>query len=401
MLHKVLVVFSVMLGLAIGLGNSSAQAHGPDQSYVYFHVTETELSGRFEVSTEVLKQVLDLDSNGDGELDEDEIRAQADTIFNRLNSDFKIAHDGKDYNVVPTDVTFLTVAFDTFVWLNFDIPDLSPVPEEIEMTYTFLYKDDPNHLAYALIASNERTGLVDNEGQIALVFGEGKETQTLSLVGKPLLELLQIFIVQGVWHIWLGFDHVLFLVSLLITSVLVIYSNRWEPADDLNSAGWEVLKLVTAFTIAHSITLSLAALKIVEMPAGFIEAVIALSIAYVALGNLFPQLHKWPFVAVIVFGLFHGFGFANVLEPINIEPNQKLITLFGFNLGVEIGQVAIVLVVFPIFYLLRESSFYDVVIRKLGSILLIVISIYWFEQRTLGMVPPLGPMVRSWLGMGA
>jgi len=391
----------VTLVVIFGLGQGAAQAHGPNQSYVYFHVTETELSGRFETSSKVLLELMDLDTNGDGALDEGEMRAQSDAIFERLNSDLVIKHEGTVYDVVPTDVLFLTTQFDTFIWLNFDIPDLTPVPEEIEMTYTFNYKDDPTHLAYALIASNERTGLVDNEGQIALVFSEGNETQTLSLVGKPLLELLQIFIVQGVWHIWLGYDHVLFLVSLLITSVLVIYSNRWEPADDLGSAGWEVLKLVTAFTIAHSITLSLAALKIVEMPSGFIEAVIAASIAYVALGNLFPQLHKWPFVAVIVFGLFHGFGFANVLEPINIEPNQKLITLFGFNLGVEIGQVAIVLVVFPIFYLLRESAFYDFVIRRIGSIMLIVISIYWFEQRTSGMVPPLGPMVRSWLGMGA
>ena len=168
------------------------------------------------------------------------------------------------------------------------------------------------------------------------------------------------FVIHGVWHIWLGFDHVLFLITLLLTSVMVISAAGQLGAGTvtLKDALRSTLIIVTVFTLAHSITLGLAAFSIITLPVVLVEAIIALSIAFVALGNMFARLHLTSWKVILVFGLFHGLGFANVLAPLGLDPARKAIGLLAFNIGVELGQIAIVLVVFPVLFMLRGLFFY-------------------------------------------
>ena len=149
-----------------------------------------------------------------------------------------------------------------------------------------------------------------------------------------------------------------------------------------------VVKIITLFTVAHSITLSIAALGILELPSQLVESIIAISIAVAALDIIFPVFRNRIWIVVFVFGLFHGFGFAGVLGELGVLGENMALSLFGFNLGVEIGQVAIIVVVFPLLYLLRNQTFYKIIFLKTGAAMLILIAFYWFLERAFELDIP-------------
>lgn len=179
--------------------------------------------------------------------------------------------------------------------------------------------------------------------------------------------VLQKFVPSGVHHILIGPDHLLFLVGLLL----------------LGGSIRQLLLVVTAFTIAHSITLSLAALNMVLPPAGLIEPAIALSVVYVGADNLLVSGGRDLRAGIaFAFGLIHGFGFANVLRDMDLPSRVLGWTLFGFNLGVEIGQLFVVVIVTAALVWIRSRS--EIAGRRLafaGSIIVILAGAFWFVQR--------------------
>jgi hydrogenase/urease accessory protein HupE len=156
-------------------------------------------------------------------------------------------------------------------------------------------------------------------------------TLTISAPSPSLWPTMWRYLVTGVEHIFLGYDHIAFLVAV------VLWARRL----------WPVIKIVTAFTIAHSITLSLAALQIVVIPSAIVEPAIAASIIFVAVENFFSRNVDGRWRVTFAFGLIHGFGFASVLQEMGLPANAVVPALAAFNIGVEIGQVAIVSIVVP------------------------------------------------------
>jgi hypothetical protein len=157
---------------------------------------------------------------------------------------------------------------------------------------------------------------------------------------------------------------------------------QWAAVKNVKTAIFGVLAVVTAFTLAHSITLGLTIFKWIEPSADFIEPVIALSVVAAALNNLlgWAALRRWQLA--FAFGLVHGFGFANVLVDLGLPSDQLAIALGGFNVGVELGQIAIVLAFLPFAWLLRNTIFYRWVIVVGGSLAIAVLGIIWTLQRT-------------------
>ena len=198
-----------------------------------------------------------------------------------------------------------------------------------------LFDLDPLHRGLLQVAYNEQiqTG----------IFSPEQQTVHLNLnKGSPWHEFIQ-FGREGIWHIWIGYDHILFLISLLLPSVLLWKAGRWHPQQSFRLALWEVLKIVTAFTLAHSITLSLAVLGFVSLPSRWVESVIAASVLIVALHNLYPVIQtRLLWIMTFIFGLVHGLGFASVLIDLGLPGKSLALALAGFNVGVEIGQVVIV-----------------------------------------------------------
>jgi hydrogenase/urease accessory protein HupE len=180
--------------------------------------------------------------------------------------------------------------------------------------------------------------------------------------------VLKKFVPAGVHHILIGPDHLLFLTGLLL----------------LGGSLKQLLLVVTAFTIAHSITLALAALRILIPPAHAIEPAIALSVVYVGVDNLLVgaggrDTRAW---VAFAFGLIHGFGFANVLRDMDLPSRALGWTLFGFNVGVEVGQLVVVAIVASTLASIRSRS--EVAGRRLavaGSIIVALAGAFWFVQR--------------------
>jgi len=148
-----------------------------------------------------------------------------------------------------------------------------------------------------------------------------------------------------------------------------------------HSAWLSVLKVVTMFTLAHSITLWLAVMEYVTLPGQIVEATIALSIVITALNNLYPVLPLSNWAIAFFFGLVHGFGFANVLLDLGLSNVILGLSLLGFNVGVELGQIAIVLIFLPLAYLLRGTKFYCLLVFRIGSVLIATIAGLWMFER--------------------
>lgn len=172
---------------------------------------------------------------------------------------------------------------------------------------------------------------------------------------------------------------------------------HWEPIAQARAALINTVKIVTVFTIAHSITLSLAALEIILLPPRLVESVIALSIAIAALNIVIPLFGERIWWVVFVFGLFHGFGFASVLSEMGIASNYLPLTLLGFNLGVELGQIAVVCAVFPVLFALRNTRHYPRFTLRYGAACLIFVSLYWFVERAFNVDLPAGEIAQKLL----
>jgi HupE/UreJ protein len=226
---------------------------------------------------------------------------------------------------------------------------------------TQMFPYDPVHQTFVNIYERDRL-------RQQMIFNAGSDEQvyfTGSTQGA--LAVLRTFIPIGVHHILIGPDHILFLIGLLL----------------LGGPWMALVKIVTAFTLGHSLTLSLAALGIVTPPARIIEPAIALSIIFVGADNLMRgsgrDVRAW---VALAFGLVHGFGFANVLREFGLPAEALGWSLFSFNFGVEIGQLAIVLLVATALAAIRRRS--DVMgyrVALAGSVVVMAAGTYWFVER--------------------
>ncbi|RZI85476.1 MAG: HupE/UreJ family protein [Rubrivivax sp.] len=201
------------------------------------------------------------------------------------------------------------------------------------------------------------------------------------------------FVQDGMHHIAIGADHILFLLSLLLVSVWQRPQqarwwpplSAWRPRPGWRASLGEVLKLVTAFTVAHSITLALAAFGVLSPPSRWVEALIALSVLVAALDNLLPLLRAPRWIVVFGFGLVHGFGFAGALQDLGLARGDLAAPLLGFNLGVELGQLALVALTWPVFALLRRTALYRWAVVGAGSLFIVAMAAVWLVERLFDM----------------
>jgi hypothetical protein len=253
--------------------------------------------------------------------------------------------------------------------------------DRLQVHYSLFFDVDPTHRGLV-----QWTPLGASQPQ-ALVFAADSARQELRLAAPSGWETLRQYVVEGIWHIWIGFDHILFLVALLLPAVLVREGGAWSPTPSLKRATVEVLKVVTAFTLAHSITLSLAVLGFVSLPSRVVESVIAASVVVAALNNLRGTIDRRRWVMAFVFGLVHGFGFASVLADLGLPQGALALALVGFNVGVELGQLAIVAAFLPAAIALRGTRFYRIGVLRFGSLVVAALASWWFIQRAFDLAP--------------
>jgi hypothetical protein len=358
-------------------------AHKPSDSYLTMRGAPdaSDVAVRWDIALRDLDYVLELDRDGNGALTWGEVRQRADEITRYATSRLELTAGGKPCAWHTIGPLMLDKHSDgTYAVLSL-AARCESLAKGLSARYSLLFDVDPMH-----------RGLVQwvapgNESAQALVFGAESGEQALALAPVGAWPTLRQYLMDGVWHIWIGYDHILFLLALLLPSVLVRRAGAWEGAPRSGAAVRDVVKVVTAFTLAHSITLSLAALEVISLPSRLVESAIAASVVLAALNNLRGTVESRRWVLAFCFGLIHGFGFASVLTDLGLPQQALVLALVGFNVGVEIGQLAIVAVFLPLAFSLRSTGFYRVGVLKAGSVLVAVLAGWWFVQRAFDLAP--------------
>jgi hypothetical protein len=364
--------------------HASAWAHKPSDSYLTLRATagSDDITVRWDIALRDLDYVLELDRDGNGALTWGEVRQRADDITRYATTHLALTAADKACRWQTAGPMMLDKHSDgTYAVLSL-AAKCEDLQKGLKARYSLLFDVDPSHRGLVQWIAPDATG------SQALVFGTESAEQTLQVKAPSAWETLQQYVVEGMWHIWIGYDHILFLLSLLLPAVLVRRGDHWDPAPSLKKSLLEVLKVVTAFTLAHSITLSLAALQVISLPSRFVESTIAASVVFAALNNLRGTIERRRWVMAFVFGLVHGFGFASVLADLGLPQGALVLALVGFNLGVEVGQAAIVLAFIPIAFWLRHTQFYRRGVLTAGSLLIALVAGYWFVQRAFDFQGP-------------
>jgi hypothetical protein len=357
----------------------SARAHKPSDSYLTLKVDGEKVDGQWDIALRDLDYALGLDANQDGDITWGEVKTKHTDIAAYALARLRLGPAGAPCPTRVEEQLIDNHSDGAYAVLRFTATCAS-APKTLAIGYRLFFDLDPQH-----------RGLVRLEYQGATragIFSIDESEQRFALAELSKWEQFVDYGNEGVWHIWTGFDHVLFLLSLLLPAVLVRSESpgrRWQPAASFRAAFWDVVKVVTAFTLAHSITLSLAALGVVSLPSRWVESAIALSVVLAALNNIRPLVYHKRWVIAFCFGLVHGFGFASVLADLGLPQESLLIALVAFNVGVELGQLVIVSAFLPIAYALRTTVLYQQVVVVYGSAVIALIALVWLIQRAFNL----------------
>ena len=377
---KIFTTLGACILLLIVISSGNAQAHSSSNSYIIFSTQNQSSVLRADINFRDVDLVFDLDQNKDGKVSWGETLAKTAEIQAWLEQGIQLKTTSQKCSLTQMNMKASDHADGTYLSVEWAVACSGAAqegPTGLKLRYSLLFDQDNLHRALVKI------DLPDSQSS-AILSPERPEV-SLTKANDSLTHVLARYLIEGVWHIWIGVDHILFLLSLLTLAFLeparksVIH---WPAVKNVKTSVLDVLTVVTAFTLAHSITLGLTIFKWLEPSADFIEPVIALSVVAAALNNLlgWAALRRWQLA--FAFGLVHGFGFANVLLDLGLPSDQLAIALGGFNLGVELGQIAIVLVFLPLAWTLRHTIFYRWVVVVGGSLAIAALGLIWTLQRT-------------------
>lgn len=363
------------LVLALLVVHLPAWAHKASDSYLAVTVDGAAITAQWDIALRDIDFALGLDGDGNGEITWGELRTRRAAVEAWALSRLELARGGP-CTLQPAGLQVDSHSDGGYAVLH--LAGTCPQAEgELGLRYRLLFDLDGLHRGLLRLT-------VDGTAHSA-VLGPDSGTQRFGVGAPSRLAQFRQYLVEGIWHIWIGFDHILFLLALLLPAVLVRSGGRWHGAARLRDALHEVLWVVTAFTVAHSITLSVAVLGWISLPSRFVESAIAASVVLAAANNLWPLVEHRRWVVAFSFGLIHGFGFASVLVELGLAPGALLLSLFAFNAGVEVGQLAIVAATIPAAFALRNTGVYRRGIFVWGSLLTTLVALAWLAERALNL----------------
>jgi len=380
LLRRALQQWLILLLILIAFWSSKTSAHSSSNSYLTLYALNDQLTLRVDIHLRDIDLIFDLDTNRDGQVTWGEVQMRSSELSNWLDQGLQISASGINCSLSKVDLQVSQLADGTYLsaqWFP-KCPIITDIANtNFTLRYNLIFQQDSLHRGLLKID-------LPNLQSSALLSPERPETQ-VSLVESSTLRVFGRYIIEGIWHIWIGIDHILFLISLLLLAPLQtsrLRITQWSAAQQARPVMLDVLAVVTAFTLAHSITLGLTVLKWFTPPANLVEFAIALSVVLAAMNNLLGinSLKRWRLA--FIFGLIHGFGFANVLLDLGLPANAIVAALGGFNIGVELGQLVIVLVFLPLAWLLRRTFVYRWLVVVGGSIVIILIGTYWILERS-------------------
>lgn len=359
-----------LVGLALLLLPFTAWAHKSSDALLSVQFASSGLTARWEVALRDLQVRPGGFDDGDGVLHRSELVAKQELLFEQLRTHVRFSAGGEACSAVPAGSVEITEHSDgAYAALTATIT--CPANGALALDYDYLFEADPQHRLIVRV-QDEAHVLSNAERTLRLEHNAPARTSNLFR--------------SGLTHILEGTDHLLFLFSLLLPAVLVQRRGVRAPAESLRPVFAEVLRVVTAFTLAHSLTLSLAVLGLATLPARFVEPAIAASVIVAAAANLLPpRKHpwlggaRWPIAYTL--GLLHGYGFSSALDDAGVRGGNVVVPLLTFNLGVEVGQLAVVSLLLPLLFLARRWKLYERVLVRGCSLAIALVACVWFVER--------------------
>lgn len=352
-------------------------AHKASDSYLTIQATDdsSSLHIQWDIALRDIDVLLNLDSNNDRQLTWGEVVVRTPELEQLVKSSLLLQTDNKACTVY----SFEPIAIDNHVDGAYAVMDFTVQCANAgvwSLQYLLLKDVDASHrgiMQWQALNQAPQTQVL--MAQSAWVMLNDVNAQHSFLT----------FWKEGVTHIWAGYDHILFLLSLLLPVVLIRQQQTWQAITKWQTALLDAAGIVTAFTIAHSFTLVLAAFNWVYLPSRWVESAIAASVIIAAIHNIWPVWQRWRWLMAFVFGLIHGFGFASALSDLTAGVNTPLWALIGFNLGVETGQLAIVALFIPIAFMARQSPYYQRWLLTGGSCAIASVASLWLCQRLFNL----------------
>lgn len=354
---SVLVVFLGML-----LAPLTARAHATPTSFLTARAAtpDAPVTLRWDIAVADLAARVALDADGDVLLTWGEIERAGESLTKFVLAGLEVHRDSVACRVEQRrDLALATHLSEPHV--SFEFVFDCPRAGRLSISTPLLFGDDAQRTLLDI-----RTAT----GSVATVLSPSEPRWLEPAVESPFAAFAR-FVGQGTWHVWIGYDHLAFLLLLLLPSVLRPRGRVWA----------DVVALVTTFAVAHSLTLALAATGTVTLPAGPVEFAIALSIVLAGALNLWRKGSRWRLPLAFGFGLVHGFGFANALSGLDIAGRRLVPLLAGFNVGVELAQLLLVALSLPLLLLWGRSTIFEARVAPALSIATAVIGGIWMIER--------------------
>jgi hypothetical protein len=364
-----------LLLLLLLLAATPAAAHKQSDAFLRLAVDGAQVAVQWDIALVDLDLAVGLDGDGDGAITWGEVRARHAAIAAYALPRLSIAADGAACVAGPVTHLVNTRSDGAHAVLRFTAT-CPAAPGRLAVGYRLLFEHDPQHrglLAVATPAATHTRVLSPAEPHAAIDVGGAGGA------------LFRGFFADGVEHILTGFDHLFFIAVLLLPAMLRRDRHAWAPVAGFREGLVGTVKVLSAFSAAHTVTVALAAMGIVTPPSRMIEAAIALTIGLSALDLVVPFLGPRRWVVAGAFGLIHGFGFAGALGPLELPPFELAVALFAFNLGVEAGQLLVALLVLPVAFVLRGWRPYGRVVLPAGAALAATVAGLWFVERAFDL----------------
>lgn len=384
-------LFALTLLVLLCLLPGIALAHKESDAYVSLRTdaqNPDELRGQWDIALRDLDFALGIDSNHDGRITWGEVKAHRGAIERYVLPALAIKGDGLVCPITPTGQLIDSHTDGTYDVIPFVARCDKEVPDRLTLVYRLFQSVDPYHRGIITIHAHGQTA--------GAVLGPEDPTTTLDINRPNRWRQFKSFVFDGILHIWTGPDHLLFILSLLLPSVLIcrrrpftpLDPGVWHPVERFWPAALELIKVISGFTVSHSVTLSLAVLGYVNLPSRLVESGIALSIIVAAFNNIYPLFKRRAWVVAFAFGFIHGLGFASGLAGLSLPPAAMAVSLGGFNVGVEIGQETAVLPLIALAFLIRRTRLYRIGVMRIGSWAIIAVATLWLIQRAFDVLIP-------------
>jgi hypothetical protein len=380
------------LALLLLLATRPAWGHPMPSSAVELRLHRTE------ISAELTLPVGELEVGWEKPLQMDAVRTVRE--YGEELKDYVRAHvrpsapDGRPWTVrVRGVIPVVEQSPDVRVSLTMTPPPGAPV-DRLTFHYDAIFHHLVTHTAVVTLAGDWRNGVL---GEAPVLLGTMRDTNSALVVDRSGGSWFRGFAAMfrlGARHIAEGTDHLLFLLALILPAPLVAAGGRWGGYAGGSTAFRRIVKVVTAFTVGHSVTLLLGALGWARLPGAVVESAIALSILVSAVHALVPIFRGRELFIAGGFGLVHGLAFAATLTEFGFDPLTMVSSVLGFNLGIEAFQLLVILAAMPCLVLLARSRVYGP-FRIAGAALTGIAALAWFAERTFGWVSPVVPLVES------